>query len=143
MLTASIPSRSAMATPAAAMSGRRSRAAGRERAGVAASAPFRAIAGIVAEAGVHCMRTMYATQGGNVPDGPARTASAVSGVNHLALTSGDIDRLADFYVGVFGAELLARSEGVPRKCVIRLAPGTSLHVFEVGFDEARKPDDEP
>ena len=78
-----------------------------------------------------------------MPDGPARTASAVSGVNHLALTSGDIDRLADFYVGVFGAEVLARSEGVPRKCVIRLAPGTSLHVFEVGFDEARKPDDEP
>ena len=78
-----------------------------------------------------------------MPERSAGTASAVSGLNHLALTTGDIDRLADFYVGVFGAELLARSEGVPRKCFIRLAPATNLHVFEVGPDEARKPDDPP
>jgi catechol 2,3-dioxygenase-like lactoylglutathione lyase family enzyme len=78
-----------------------------------------------------------------VPEDSARTASAVSGINHLALTSGDIDRLADFYVGVFGAEVLARSEGAPRKCVIGLAPGTNLHVFEVGPDQARTPDDPP
>jgi catechol 2,3-dioxygenase-like lactoylglutathione lyase family enzyme len=78
-----------------------------------------------------------------VPEGSARNASAVVGVNHLAHTTGDIDRLADFYVDVFGAEVLARAEGVPRKCVIRLTRATNLHVFEVGPDQARTPGDPP
>jgi catechol 2,3-dioxygenase-like lactoylglutathione lyase family enzyme len=70
-------------------------------------------------------------------------ATSISGVNHIALVSGDIDRLADFYETVFGAEIVARSEGVPRKCVIRVADRTNLHVFEVGPDRARKPGDDP
>jgi catechol 2,3-dioxygenase-like lactoylglutathione lyase family enzyme len=71
------------------------------------------------------------------------SVSLVSGVNHVALMTGDLDRLAAFYESVFGAEILARSDGVPRKCIIRVAPHTNLHVFEVGPERARKPSDEP
>jgi catechol 2,3-dioxygenase-like lactoylglutathione lyase family enzyme len=73
--------------------------------------------------------------------GPAVTS--VSGVSHIALMSGDIDRLAAFYETVFGAELVARSEGVPRKCFLRLTPLTHLHVFEVDPERARNPGDAP
>jgi catechol 2,3-dioxygenase-like lactoylglutathione lyase family enzyme len=71
------------------------------------------------------------------------SVSMASGVNHIALMTGDIDRLAAFYESVFGAEILARSDGVPRKCFIRVAPQTNLHVFEVGPERARKPGEEP
>jgi catechol 2,3-dioxygenase-like lactoylglutathione lyase family enzyme len=73
----------------------------------------------------------------------ARPGLLVAAVNHIALMSGDIDRLAAFYETVFAAEVLARSEGSPRKCVIAVAPGTNLHVFEVGRERARRPGDEP
>lgn len=69
-------------------------------------------------------------------------ASPVSAVNHIALMTGDLDRLAGFYVTVFGAEVLARSEGSPRKCFVRLTPATGLHLFEVPADRARKPADD-
>ena len=54
----------------------------------------------------------------------------ITAVNHIALTTPDLDRLADFYERVFGAEVLARAEGEPRKFFIKLTAGTSLHVFE-------------
>ena len=73
----------------------------------------------------------------------ARMPTPVSGVHHVALASGDIDRLAAFYETVFGAEIVARSDGVPRKCIIRLADRTNLHLFEVGPDRARQPGDDP
>jgi catechol 2,3-dioxygenase-like lactoylglutathione lyase family enzyme len=53
----------------------------------------------------------------------------------------DLDRLADFYERVFGAEILARAEGEPRKCFIRLTADTNLHVFEQA--SAVKPADDP
>lgn len=71
------------------------------------------------------------------------TPVAVSALNHVALMTGDIDRLASFYERVFGAEILVRTDGVPRKCFIRLAAQTNLHVFEVGPERARRPDDQP
>jgi hypothetical protein len=40
-----------------------------------------------------------------------------------------------------GAQILARSEGTPRKCLLRLTPATSLHLFEVGPERARRADD--
>lgn len=70
------------------------------------------------------------------------TASPVSAINHIALMTGDLDRLADFYATMFGAQILARSEGTPRKCFLQLTAETSLHLFEVGLDRARRPDDD-
>ncbi len=55
--------------------------------------------------------------------------------------TGALDRLADFYVTTFGAQILARSEGTPRKCFLRLTSATSLHLFEVGPERARQADD--
>ena len=69
--------------------------------------------------------------------------SSVSGVNHVALMTGDVDRLTAFYEAIVGCTVLARSDGVPRKCVLRLAPHTNLHLFEVGPERARQPSDEP
>lgn len=56
--------------------------------------------------------------------------SAVSAVNHIALMTADLDRLVGFYQQVFGAEVLARGEGQPRKCFLKVAAATNLHVFE-------------
>jgi catechol 2,3-dioxygenase-like lactoylglutathione lyase family enzyme len=36
------------------------------------------------------------------------TASPVSAINHIALMTGELDRLADFYATIFGAQILAR-----------------------------------
>ena len=71
----------------------------------------------------------------------SNTASPVSAINHIALMTGELDRLADFYATIFGAQILARSEGTPRKCFLRLTPATSLHMFEVGPERARRADD--
>lgn len=70
------------------------------------------------------------------------TASPVSAINHIALMTGELDRLADFYATMFGAQILARSEGAPRKCFLELTPATSLHLFEVGPERARRTDDD-
>ena len=64
----------------------------------------------------------------------SNTASPVSAINHIALMTGELDRLADFYATIFGAQILARSERHPRKCFLRLTPTTSLHLFEVGSE---------
>src|SRR5580704_17772856 len=71
----------------------------------------------------------------------SNTASPVSAINHIALMTEELDRLADFYATIFGAQILARSEGTPRKCFLRLTPATSLHMFEVGPERARRADD--
>jgi catechol 2,3-dioxygenase-like lactoylglutathione lyase family enzyme len=67
---------------------------------------------------------------------------SISAVSHIALMTGDIDRLVDFYVEAFGAAIIARSEGSPRKCVLQLATATSLHLFEVPSERARQPGDD-
>ena len=71
-------------------------------------------------------------------DTPDRAASPIAAIAHVALTTGNLDRLAGFYEAVFGAEVFARSEGSPRKCFLRLTAETSLHVFEVGPEQARR-----
>lgn len=68
--------------------------------------------------------------------------SPISAVNHIAVMTADLDRLADFYQRMFGAEVLARSEGQSRKCFLKLAPDTNLHVFERPERRA-KPTDNP
>jgi catechol 2,3-dioxygenase-like lactoylglutathione lyase family enzyme len=71
-----------------------------------------------------------------------RNESPVASINHIALMTVDLDRLADFYMQVFGAQVLARAEGQPRKCFLRLTPDTNLHVFE-DPQAAAKPTDHP
>jgi catechol 2,3-dioxygenase-like lactoylglutathione lyase family enzyme len=70
------------------------------------------------------------------------TGSPVSAVNHIALMTARIDRVVDFYEHVFGAEVLARIEGQPRKCFLKLTPNTNLHVFE-RLQARAKPADNP
>ena len=55
----------------------------------------------------------------------SNTASPVSAINHIALMTGELDRLADFYAAIFGAQILGRSEGTPRKCFLRLISRSS------------------
>lgn len=70
------------------------------------------------------------------------TESPIASINHIALMTVDLDRLVDFYTQVFGAQVLARAEGQPRKCFLRLTPDTNLHVFE-DPQAAAKPTDHP
>lgn len=54
-----------------------------------------------------------------------------AGCNHVALVTRDLDRLIDFYVGIFGAEVtLDMEEGPLRHAMIDLGAGFSLHPFE-------------
>ena len=65
----------------------------------------------------------------------------VDGLDHVAVLTADTKRLHDFYVGVFGAEIL-RDEALPeggRLSFVRLGPTFALNVFELpGSDEARR-----
>lgn len=76
------------------------------------------------------------------PPTTGRTGSPVAAINHIALVTVDLDRLVDFYTRVFGAQVLARAEGQPRKCFLNLTPDTNLHVFE-DPQAAAKPADHP
>lgn len=60
-----------------------------------------------------------------------------SGFNHVATLTTDLDRHADFYRRVFGAEVTLRIEAGadhPRMFILDLG-GAALNVFEVGPDE--------
>jgi catechol 2,3-dioxygenase-like lactoylglutathione lyase family enzyme len=57
-----------------------------------------------------------------------------SGFNHVATLTTDLDRFAEFYGEVFGAEVTARmdaQEGHPRMFIIDMGGGAALNVFEV------------
>jgi catechol 2,3-dioxygenase-like lactoylglutathione lyase family enzyme len=59
----------------------------------------------------------------------------LSGVNHIALLTSDIDRLASFYEEVFGAAKvldlpIPEPEGPGRHALISIGAGGSLHAFE-------------
>jgi catechol 2,3-dioxygenase-like lactoylglutathione lyase family enzyme len=61
--------------------------------------------------------------------------SGLSGVNHIAFLTGDIDRLAAFYAEVFGATKVVdlpipEPEGPGRHALIAIGAGASLHAFE-------------
>ena len=67
----------------------------------------------------------------------SNTASPVSAINHIALMTGELDRLADFYATIFGAQILARSARTPRASASSGSPPPpSLHLFEVGPERA-------
>jgi catechol 2,3-dioxygenase-like lactoylglutathione lyase family enzyme len=59
------------------------------------------------------------------------------GFNHIATLTPDLDRYADFYKKVFGAELtfqMEKTEEHPRMFILDLGGG-ALNVFEVSADE--------
>ena len=61
--------------------------------------------------------------------------SQLSGVNHIAFLTSDIDRLATFYEQVFGATKVVdlpipEPEGPGRHALISIGAGASLHAFE-------------
>ena len=61
-----------------------------------------------------------------------------TGFNHVATLSTDLDRHADFYARVFGAEVTFRMDAKddhPRMFILDLGGGASLNVFEVTPDE--------
>lgn len=57
-----------------------------------------------------------------------------SGFNHVATLTTDLDRYADFYERVFGAEVTFRMEAEgdhPRMFIFDMGAGSALNVFEV------------
>lgn len=61
-----------------------------------------------------------------------------TGFNHIATLSTDLDRHADWYGRVFGAEVTFTMDATPehpRMFVLDVGGGASLNVFEVSEDE--------
>ena len=61
-----------------------------------------------------------------------------TGFNHVATLTTDLDRHADFYQRVFGAEVTFRMDATPehpRMVILDLGRGTALNVFEVAPGE--------
>ena len=60
------------------------------------------------------------------------------GFNHVATLSTDLERHADFYQRVFGAEVTFRMDAAPdhpRMFILDLGGGAALNVFEVAPDD--------
>jgi catechol 2,3-dioxygenase-like lactoylglutathione lyase family enzyme len=59
----------------------------------------------------------------------------ISGINHIAFLTGDLDRLTRFYEELFGAQKVVElpipePEGPGRHALIAVGAGATLHVFE-------------
>jgi catechol 2,3-dioxygenase-like lactoylglutathione lyase family enzyme len=62
----------------------------------------------------------------------------VTGINHIATMTTDLERHAKFYGEVFGAKVTFTMEAEadhPRMWILDLGGGSSLNVFEVGEDD--------
>ena len=60
------------------------------------------------------------------------------GINHVATLTTDLDRHADFYQRVFGAEVTFRMDATPdhpRMFVLDIGGGAALNVFQTTADE--------
>lgn len=59
------------------------------------------------------------------------------GFNHVAVLTGDMDRLIDFYRTCFGVEVVVDfvEEGRPRFCILSVGPVAELNVFEIDGNE--------
>ena len=60
------------------------------------------------------------------------------GFNHVATLTTDLDRHADFYRRVFGAEVVFRMDATPdhpRMFILDMGGDAALNVFEVGPDD--------
>jgi len=59
----------------------------------------------------------------------------ISGINHIAFLTSDLDRLTGFYEELFGARKVVElpipePEGPGRHALIAVGAGATLHVFE-------------
>lgn len=64
-------------------------------------------------------------------------------ISHIALMTPDLARLTAFYVEVFGGDIVSSTGNPPWKCILQLAHGTALHLYEVPAESARQHDDLP
>jgi catechol 2,3-dioxygenase-like lactoylglutathione lyase family enzyme len=55
----------------------------------------------------------------------------LSGFNHAALMTRDLDRLIEFYTGVFGAEVIFAEEAPMRHAMLRIGEHSHLHPVEM------------
>ncbi len=55
----------------------------------------------------------------------------LSGVNHVAIVTQDLDRFTDFYTRMFGVEQVFREDKPFRHAILRTGPGSWLHPAEV------------
>lgn len=63
---------------------------------------------------------------------------ATTGFNHIATLTTDLERFADFYGTVFGAEVVFRMEqrdDHPKMYILDMGGGAALNVFEVAAEE--------
>jgi catechol 2,3-dioxygenase-like lactoylglutathione lyase family enzyme len=61
-----------------------------------------------------------------------------NGFNHVATLTTDLDRYADFYESVFGAEVTVRMDATPehpRMFILDLGGGAALNVFDVSPEQ--------
>lgn len=66
-----------------------------------------------------------------------------TGINHVALVTSDLDRLIEFYVSVFEADVIADlEEGELRHAMLDLGGGVALHPFYVGANPHAAPQGE-
>lgn len=72
---------------------------------------------------------------------PSRTR--VARIGHIALMTPDLERLTTFYVEVFGGKVISSTGHPPWKCILQIAPGAVLHLYEVPAESARRHDDLP
>lgn len=72
---------------------------------------------------------------------PSRTR--VARIGHIALMTPNLARLTQFYVDIFGGAVVSSTGSPPWKCILQLAPGTVLHLYEVPAESARRHDDLP
>jgi catechol 2,3-dioxygenase-like lactoylglutathione lyase family enzyme len=67
----------------------------------------------------------------------------VARISHVALMTPDLARLTQFYLDMFGGAIVSSTGSPPWKCMLQLAPGTLLHLYEVPAESARRHDDLP
>lgn len=67
----------------------------------------------------------------------------VARIGHIALMTPDLARLTQFYVEIFGGEVASSTGNPPWKCTLQLSRGTTLHLYEVPAESARRHDDLP
>jgi catechol 2,3-dioxygenase-like lactoylglutathione lyase family enzyme len=60
-----------------------------------------------------------------------RSAALLDGINHVAIVSRDLDRLAGFYGDVFGVEFEALESPRGRHGFLWVGPASCVHAFEV------------
>ena len=65
----------------------------------------------------------------------------LTGIDHVAVLTGDTERLCAFYTEIFGSEVVGTPTDTPgfKVTILQLAPGCDLNVFEIaGNGEAAR-----